>query len=44
MADFLAGVDPDSIFYAIFAFAWIEFIWEAYLSARQRKVKITFKS
>ncbi len=26
------------IFYAVLAFFWIEYLWEAYLSWRQRRV------
>ncbi len=29
---------PESIFWAVMAFSWIEFVWEAYLSHRQRKI------
>lgn len=34
-------MDPGSIFYGVLAFAWLEFLWEAYLSHRQRRVYAT---
>ena len=29
---------PDSIFLGVLAFMWAEFLWEAYIGSRQRKV------
>lgn len=31
-------MDPESIFYAVFIFMWIVYLWEAYLSSRQREL------
>jgi STE24 endopeptidase len=31
-------MDPETIFYGVLAFAWMEFLWEFYLSFRQRKI------
>ena len=31
-------MEPETIFYGVLAFAWVEFLWEAYLSYRQRKI------
>lgn len=28
----------DAIFYGVLAFSWLEFVWEAYLGSRQRKI------
>lgn len=32
------GVEPETIFWGVLAFMWVEFVWEALLSARQRKI------
>jgi STE24 endopeptidase len=31
-------MEPEHIFWGVLGFSWIEFIWEAYLSYRQRKI------
>lgn len=31
-------IAPEHIFWGVLAFSWAEFIWEAYLSHRQRKI------
>lgn len=31
-------MDAESIFYAVLAFSWVEYLWEAYLGARQRTI------
>lgn len=31
-------MDPESIFYAVFAFMWLVYLWESYLSYRQREL------
>jgi STE24 endopeptidase len=31
-------MDPETIFYGVLVFAWLEFLWESYLSFRQRKI------
>ena len=30
--------DPSLILYGVLIFSWVEFVWEAYLSVRQRRV------
>eukprot|EP00095_Tigriopus_kingsejongensis_P001528 maker-scaffold214_size254108-snap-gene-0.16 protein:Tk01528 transcript:maker-scaffold214_size254108-snap-gene-0.16-mRNA-1 annotation:"caax prenyl protease 1 homolog" len=34
-------MDPDLIFYGVLGFSWVEFVWEGYLSHRQRKIYTT---
>ncbi len=29
---------PEGIFFAVLAFSWLEYLWEAYLSYRQRAI------
>ena len=31
-------VDPAFILYGVLIFSWVEFVWEAYLSIRQRRI------
>ena len=31
-------IDPEHIFYGVLAFMWVEFLWEAYIGMRQRKI------
>ena len=31
-------IEPEYIFWAVLGFSWIEFLWEAYLSHRQRNI------
>lgn len=31
-------MDPETIFYGVLVFAWFEFLWESYLSYRQRNI------
>lgn len=31
-------MSPDQIFYCVLVFSWIEYIWDAYLGGRQRKI------
>ena len=30
--------DPAIILYGVLIFSWVEFVWEAYLSLRQRRI------
>ena len=32
------SVPPETIFSLVLGFMWLEFIWEAFISARQRKI------
>lgn len=32
------ALEPETIFWSVLAFMWVEFLWEALLSARQRKI------
>jgi len=34
----MSTVTPDAIFYSVITFSWLEFLWETYLSRRQRRV------
>jgi hypothetical protein len=38
------GLEPETIFCAVLGFMWIEFLWEALLSARQRKIYKVIKA
>ena len=31
-------IDPVFILYGVLVFSWVEFVWEAYLSIRQRRI------
>jgi hypothetical protein len=31
-------IDPAYILYGVLIFSWVEFVWEAYLSIRQRRI------
>lgn len=31
-------LSPDGLLYAVLAFSWLEFLWEGYLSKRQRNI------
>jgi len=31
-------ISPDSILYAVLAFSWVEYLWEAYIGSRQRHI------
>ena len=33
------SISPEQIFAAVFAFTWVEYAFEAYLSSRQRKAR-----
>jgi len=36
--DILANLHPDTIFWGVLAFMWVEFLWECYIGSRQRSV------
>ncbi len=38
MDSWSSSVTPEGIFYAVLAFSWAEYAWEAYLSHRQRRI------
>merc|ERR1711981_1104482 len=38
MAITTRDIDPAYILYGVLIFSWVEFVWEAYLSIRQRRI------
>lgn len=36
--DIMAQLHPDTIFWGVLAFMWVEFLWECYIGSRQRRV------
>ncbi len=36
--EIIMSPEPEQIFWAVLGFMWVEFLWEAFLSYRQRKI------